>query len=266
MKRSLLGLTATFVSVGSSHASVLVDDFESYGPPFANMDGKGSWTVINGDAANNLEGPVAIVSGPATSSPLATTNATVGGIEQTMLGITSLSNSSFSVPLVSLTPQPTFFLIDTAYLESAGGSSRDPFSFVLGSTVGDVLTINFTPGGSVGQYTAAWSVFGGDSGTAVLNQDYPTQFRLDTYASGSDVGYTFSSLSTQLGSGILTGASPTANLNSLSVNWDSTNSVFATGGTSNSFTIDNVNVVPEPSSALLGMLGASFAFFRRRRA
>ncbi len=265
MKRSLLGLTATFIFVGSSQASVLFDNFESYGPVSSDMNGQGSWTVTNGTPANLAEGPVVIVNDFASGSPLATTNATVGGIEQTALGITSLSNSSFSVPLVSLTAQPTFFLIDTSYLESTGTSSRDNFSFVLGSNAGNVLTIDFTPAG-VGQYIASWSVFGGDFGAAVLNANTPTQFRLDTYASGLNVGYTFSSLTTELGSGILGAALPTTTLNSLSVNWDSTGASFDPLGSSNSFTIDNVSVIPEPSSALLGLLGTSLAFARRRRA
>ena len=239
------------------------------------MNGQGSWSVTNGSPLNPSDGPVAVVDVGITGA----NSATVGGIQPFTAAITTLYNNSFSVPLVSQTPQPTFFLIDTAYVESTGSNSRNNFSFVLGSTAGNILTIDFTPNG-IGNYLASWSVFGGDTGSFVLNAASPTQFRLDTFASGLNVGYnfyngvnvgTYSTVGdTLLGSGTLGAASPTAALNSFAVNWDSTSvgGVFdPTPGTgSNSFTIDNLNVVPEPSTALLGLLGASFAMGRRRRA
>jgi hypothetical protein len=45
--------------------------------------------------------------------------------------------------------------------------------------------------------------------------------------------------------------------------WQPTSSFEDPG--SNYMLFDNVNLIPEPSSALLGLLGASFAFLRRRR-
>lgn len=273
MKHSILGLTATCVIVGSSQASVLVDNFESYGSIGSDMNGQGSWTVTNGSPANPSEGPVVIVDAGITGAK----SATIGGVQPTSNALTNLYNNSFNVPLVSLTAQPTFFLVDTAYLESAGGSSRNNFSFVLGSTAGNILTINFAPDGAA-NYIGNWSVFGGDSGAFTINQATPTQLRLNTYASGLDVGYSFytgSNVGTYstvgdafLGSGTLGAALPTDALNSFEVNWFSASGggVFNPLGSSNSFTIDNINVVPEPASAMLGLLGASFVFLRRRRA
>ena len=261
MKRSIFSFAATLSLVGGSHAAILVDNFESYSPLFGDMNGNGSWIVSNGIPAIPAEGPVVILD--AYTWDASAQSATVGGVQSTLGGVTSMYNSSFGVPLVSVTPQPTYFEIETAYTESTVGQ-RNNFSFVLNATSGNLLTLTFTPSGGPTQYDVSWSsAFATGALIGSLSANTPTQFRLNTFASGANVAYSLTNAGTPVSSGLLVGASASDVINSFAVNWDSASN----GGLgNNSITIDNISVVPEPSSALLGLLGASFAFLRRRRA
>ena len=259
MHRSIFSLAASISLVGGSHAAVLRDNFESYSPVFSDMNGKGGWVVSNGNPAILAEGPVAILDSYTWDG--SAKSATVGGVESIFGGITSMFNTSFAVPLFSTTPQPTFFQIETAYTESTEGK-RNNFSFVLNANSGNLLTLGFSPGIS-GQYDITWSsAFATGGVVGSISANVPTQFRLDTGFDGTNVTYSLTSAGAPVSSGFLS-ASPTDVINSFAVNWDSASN----GGLgNNSITIDNVSVVPEPTSALLGVLGASFVLLRRRRA
>jgi hypothetical protein len=261
MNRPILSLAATLALVGGSHAAVLVDNFESYSPLFDDMNGQGGWTVSNGTPLNPLDGPVVIIDNYTWDA--STQSATVGGVEQTFVGVTSLYHS-VSVPFQSVTPMPSSFKFETAYTESTNGF-RNSFQFVLGTNVGggNLLTINLTPG-AAGQYDVSWNsgfAAGGPIGPLVANTS--TQFQLDTYWNGSAVAYNFSNAGSPVSSGTFATLLATDVMNGLSVNWDSSTGA---GVGNNSITIDNVSLVPEPTSAMLGLMGASFAFLRRRRA
>ena len=266
MNRPVFCLAATLALVGGSHASVIVDNFESYSSVGDTMQGKGGWNVSNGapavPGAPNFDGPVVILHDYTWDA--SAQSATVGGIEPTIAGLTSLYHSA-SVPFVSLTPTPTSFKFETAYTESdINYPKRNNFQFVLTASSGNLLTIDFTPGGA-GEYDIAWSsafATGGPIGAKSANVS--TQFQFDMWASGANVGYNFSNAGTSISTGILTGGAMQSDLiTEFRVNWDSTSN---TGFGNNYITIDNVSLVPEPSSALLGMLGASFVFLRRRKA
>lgn len=262
MNRSIFSIAASISLIGGSHAAVLQDTFESYSPVFGNMNGNGAWVVANGNPAIPSEGPVAILDSYTWDG--SAKSATVGGVESIFGGITSMFNTSFAVPLFSTTPQPTFFQIETAYTESTQGK-RNNFSFVLNANSGNLLTLGFSPGIS-NQYDITWSsgfVAGGPMAVGSVPANTPTQFRLETSFDGTNVTYSLTNAGAPVSSGNLTGAAPTDVINSFAVNWDSASN----GGLgNNSITIDNVSVVPEPTSALLGVLGASFALLRRRRA
>ena len=259
MNRFFLSLAATVSLVSGSHAALLVDNFESYSPVFSDMNSKGSWIVSNGNPAIPAEGPVAILDSYTWDG--SAKSATVGGVASTFGGVTSMFNSSFAVPLSSTTPQPTYFQIETAYTESTSGQ-RNNFTFVLNTNSGNLLTLGFSPG-AAGTYNIVWSsafAVGGPIGSIPAN--VPTQFRFETSFDGTNTLYSLTNAGAPVSSGVLS-ASPTDVINSFAVNWDSASNL---GLGNNSITIDNISVVPEPSSALLAMLGASFAFARRRRA
>ena len=256
MNRSILSLAATFSLMGGTHAAVLQDNFESYSPLFSDMNGKGSWIVSNGNPAIPAEGPVAILDSYTWDGSLQ--SATVGGVASTFGGITSMFNSSFSVPLASST-----FIIETAYTESTSGQ-RNNFQFVLTASSGNLLTLNFTPGIS-GQYNIGYtSAFAPSGAIGSVLANTSTQFQLNTFASGvNSVGYTLTNAGAPVAAGVLAGAAQSDVVNSFAVNWDSASN---SGLGNNSITIDNISVVPEPTSAMMALLGASFALIRRRRA
>lgn len=266
MNHSIFGLAATLALVGGSHASVIVDNFESYSPLLGDMNGQGGWTVTNGNPSFGPDGPVVIVD--SFTWDASTQSATVGGVEQTAVGLTSLYHSA-SIPFVSQTPTPTSLKFETAYLESNNGF-RNNFQFVLSASSGNLLTIDLTPG-AAGQYDVTWSssfAAGGAIGplaTSVIPTPInSTQFQLDMWADGLNVAYNFSNAGNSISSGTLTGGASQADLiTGFAVNWYSNTG----GGVGNGIvTIDNVSVVPEPTSGMLGLLGASCAFLRRRRA
>ncbi len=261
MNRSILTLAASFALAGGAHAVVLVDDFEDYGPLFGDMNLQGGWTVTNGNPANVLDGPVVIVD--AYTWDASTQSATVGGVEQTAVGVTTLSHT-LSVPLQSVSGWASSFSFETAYTESDNGF-RNPFSVVFGTDFGggNLLTIDFTPG-AAGEYDVSWSSgFAAGGAIGPLTANISTQFQLDTYWNGSNVAYDFTNAGTPVSSGTFVSLNATDLVDSFSVNWDSS---VGGGVGNNSITIDNVIMVPEPTSAMLGLLGASCVFLRRRRA
>ena len=254
MNRSILGLAATLALTGSSHAAIFIDNFESYSAVNDDMNGKGGWVVSNG--ADSGGGPVVILDSYTWDA--SAQSATVGGVTQPSLGFTTLSHSA-NVALVS--NAPSSFKFETSYTESTGGATRNPFQFVLTANSGNLLTIDLTPAGA-GEYDVSWSsafALGGAVGT--LTAGASTQFQIDTAWNGSAVTYAFTNAGNAVSSGILTGAAQGDFVTSFSTSWNS----GASAG-NNSVTIDNVSLVPEPSAALLGLLGTSLLVIRRRRA
>jgi hypothetical protein len=258
MNRPILSLAATLALVGGAHASVIVDNFESYSPLLGDMNGQGGW-VVTGPVS--VDGPVAIVDNYTWDA--STQSATVGDDAITTTGVNKLFHSA-SVPFQSTTATPSSFRFETAYTESNNGFRND-FQFVLGTNVGpgNLLTIILTPG-AAGEYDFSWTsdfAAGGSIGPLTANTN--TNFQLQTWWNGSAVAYNFTNNNALISAGTFSTLTATDVMNGLSVEWDST-----TGGGvgNNSITIDNVSVVPEPTSAMLGLLGASFVFLRRRRA
>lgn len=272
MKNSILAISSAVVLTGGLQASTLIEDFESYASPFGtSMDTLGGWTVSNGVTADpgaapgfavaSLEDSFLVPGGGAQS-------ATVGGWAPTTAGLTSMAYTGLSVPFINSTDPAvgSRFSIDAQM--GADTLSTNPFSIILGADSGNLLTIAFVQTSST-VFDLYWSSGLGSTGPtlfATLLQGIATSFTFDLFATGpnpGDVGFTFYNDSTFVDSGSLTGASQTDVIDALSINWDST----TFGGPGSSFiSVDNISVIPEPSSALLGLLGASFVFLRRRRA
>lgn len=265
MKFPYLAISVTFLLSNISHAaaySIIDDDFESYGTLDSDMNGQGGWVVTNGNPQVPAEGPVVIVD--AYTWDASNRSATVGGVEQTSIGITSLSHSAY-VPIVGLSGGKTIFSVETAYTESLDGDPRNPYSFILTADSGNLLTINLVaddPGTYLVTYSSAFFT-GGTMG--ILSANTSTQFQLEMFNNGGSVAYSLTNAGSPVKSGFLGGgASVNDWITDFEVTWDSTgNQSGSVGG--GSITVDNVYLVPEPSSALLGLLGAAFAFTRRRR-
>lgn len=252
MNRSIIALVSSLALAGSSHAAIIVDNFESYSPLDSDMNGKGGWVVSNG--ADSGEGPVAILDSYTWDG--SNNSATLGGVVQPTVGVSSMTHAA-SLSLA----WTNSFSIEAAYTESTSGF-RNNFQIALNSTAGSLLTIDLTPG-AAGEYDLAYSGLLGSGSLGPLTANVSTQFQLDTWYDGSNVNYAFSNAGAPISSGILATASSN-DITGVAVLWYG-NSNGGLGN--NSITVDNVSLVPEPStSTLLGLLGVACVFIRRRAA
>ena len=113
----------------------------------------------------------------------------------------------------------------------------------------------------------SWSTGAGAPTVALAgrgsHEDYAYTLTINFFnAGGGDVGFN-ADVNGDAFSGVIPGGASQSIANFGAV-WDTFAGKTAPG--SNFMVFDSVNLVPEPSSALLGLLGASFAFVRRRRA
>lgn len=264
MKQSLFTFGAAFALAGVSHAVLLTDNFDSY-TPLATMDLAGPWSVSNGASGS---GPIAIATDYTfDGSPGA---ALIGGYAPLSAGPTVLS-AGLTVPMFN-NGYPSEYTMDFGFLDSTN-AFRDDYKISLASTSGNLLALDLTPGASVNTFNISfssdyftginnWGTF--DALDTLGNPFFQVKFQ--TFTDG--IGGMFYSLNDGNGgvmsSGSLSGGSLNIadNITGLSI------SVDTTGGAGDGFlVIDNVSAIPEPSSAmLLGLLGASFAFLRRREA
>ena len=170
-----------------------------------------------------------------------------------------------------------FRVIDSDSNGGLDSSNRDTFGFKLENAAGDNLfSFHLIPFAQVaspelnnGFHTYAWST-GNNSPTAVLPSVASAEENAPSYlfsvsfsqGVGSDVNFTAS-----VGNQSFGGVIPNSNTETITKIGAFMNA-FSTPATtgSNYMNFDNVSLIPEPSSALLGLLGASFALGRRRRA
>ena len=263
MKQSLLTLSAAFVLAGVSQA-ILIENFDSYTDD-TNMSGLGTWSVSNGIATPGGEA-IAIATSFTFEGSVGA--ALIGGFTPTNTLQPTVLSSAANVPMFTV-GNPAKFSMDFGFLDGAG-ANRDDYRLSLASTGGNLLTIDLTPAASVNTFNISFSsdYFLGviNWGTLdALNTLGNPYFQILFQTSTDGVGGMFYSLndvnSGVMSSGTLSGTTLTDNITGLS------NSVITGGAAGNGFlVIDNVSVIPEPTSAMLGLLGASFVFLRRRRA
>jgi hypothetical protein len=264
MKKSLFPLGVAFALVGVAQAAVLIDDFESYPKDNStSMNGLGTWTVSNGTSTGN--GEIAITTD--STFDLSTGAALIGGWDPDVASPTVLSSNGLTVGMFGSVP--ALFAIDFGFYDSTN-ANRDDYSISLTSTGGgNLLTIDLTPAANPNTFNMSFSsdFFAGIANWGTLdaldtagNPYFQLQFQ--TWADGANMYYSlFDVNGGTISTGALTGTSLSDEITDLEI------SVDTAGGAGDGFLIvDNVSLVPEPSSALLGLLGASFAFLRRRRA
>jgi hypothetical protein len=262
MNQSLITLGVALTLSSVSQAALLVDNFNSYpANNTANMNGLGTWSVTNG-----ISGGDAVVVSTNSTFEGSSGAALIGGLTPDSAGPTVLSSS----PTVGMFgASAATFKMDFGFYDSTD-LFRDNYSIKLTSTGGaNLLTIDLSPA-AVNTFNISFSsaFFAGtvnwgtlDSLDTFGNPYFQVQFQTSTDGMGG-MFYSLDDLNGgNMSMGALTGTNLTDNITALSI------SVDTTGGAGDGFLIvDNVSVIPEPSSALLGLLGASCAFLRRRRA
>lgn len=271
MKQSLLTLSAAFSLAGLSQAALLVDNFDGY-TDGSNMNGQGPWNVSNGFATPGGEAIAIATISTFEGSPGA---ALIGGFTPTnTLLPTVLSSDPINVSMFTVGFPTATFAMDFGFLDSTG-ANRDDYRISLSSTGGNLLTIDLTPAASVNTFNISFSSdyftgvtnWGTLDALDTLGNPY-FQISFQTYTDG--IGGMFYSLndvnSGVMSSGLLADGLLADTLLTDSITGLSISSITAGAAGDGFLVIDNVSVVPEPTSAMLGLLGASFVFLRRRRA
>ena len=154
--------------------------------------------------------------------------------------------------------------------------NRDVFSFSFKSSGSNLFSIIFTPvvpnpADPAADPNAQWNLSyqAGAGPTVSLSAGileggtYSMNLLLSANGSSTDFGLTISGGSVENRIGTIP-VNPSSIASDFGVFW--TPSAGAANAGSNYFLIDNVAVIPEASSALLGLLGASVGLIRRRRA
>jgi hypothetical protein len=221
-----------------------------------------------------------------------------GGASATLGYVAPLQNTQIylsravSVPLTTGTGTTfsTKFQVVDSVSGANGAGARDTFGFRLQNTTGDNLFSFYlnpfdqdpTPQTDTAFHTFSWSTGNGvptvvlDSPPVAAQETFAYTFTVNFFdIGGGDVGFDADVNGSEF-SGTLTGLA-TENIGRLGAFWNLTNTTYLTDpgdplfeegyyGGSNFLIFDNVNLVPEPSSALLLGLAALGFVTRRRRA
>lgn len=290
MKQNRYALFAALVLgvlPSSSYGAFYATNFETFNANFGtnNLAGQNGWNV-NATGSGNL-GEIQFVQ-PSTT-PFGTKAASLGFNPSIVLssGATDVYASykyggSDSTPLLSSTvgtPATTFSalfqIFDSASYYSQGSKVRDDFGFRLQNAAGaNLFSLIFTPYKQVDAPESEtafnqlhWSTGSGspvlvNNGLSVEEfQSYTFGITFAPSATPGNVAFSANISGASFFSGELVGLA-NEEIKEFGAFWKPTS--LADPG-SNTILFDNVNLVPEPSSALLGLLGASFAFLRRRR-
>ena len=283
MKKFKLFFSSAFVMAvfaGSSNASVYIDNFESYGLGDITTGGNAAHGWVSSDPTAGV-GYVQNLNGSWGSR-----SASIGFVSPLLNDNVFLSHTA-STPLVGggvdASFSARFQVIDSdagyndplAVPPITGSENRDKFGFRLESSTGaNLFTFYLNPTSQVPdpQSQTEYNSYSWSTGTGAATVALPGYGSQETFAytltvnffnaGGGDVGFN-ADVNGSGFSGVIPGAASESIANFGAI-WNTLNGKTAPG--SNFMVFDNVSLVPEPSSALLGLLGVSFVFVRRRRA
>ncbi len=254
-----------FAAVAAPVASAFVTDFDSYAT--GTLVGQDNW-VGSASAASYADVGPGYISGQsftfgyADSSPTEPTETTV-----------TVGNSGYNYFLAGTQAIFDFRIID----ENNTNTAADRYGFTL-SSGGNLLSIYLSPANSgprpgnpevVARWELGYALNGGEytkfSEDINVFEDNLWNFNLTATANTgnpllTDFAITITGASTATANLIGTSFSPTTNVDSFGFSWDKSGATF----TNDYIAIDNLSVVPEPSSALL-LGGAGLGLIIRRR-
>lgn len=264
-------LAAVAIS-GSASASVYFTNFET-GYVGGDLNGQQDWST-NGSTTADVAAIIGV------GGPFGSRAATIGFVNPLDQNNVYVSNTA-STPLVGVSvPNASFSALfqvqDSDTIYGPGAEIRDTFGFRLENASG-VNLFSFIlspfdqaalPENDTNFNTYSWST-GVGAPTTVLSglaaeELFAYTFTVNFFDAGAgDVGFSANINNIDFFSGTLLGLS-SETISEFGAFWNTTNGAANSG--SNFLIFDNVSLIPEPSSALLGVLGAAFAFGRRRRA
>ena len=271
MKTSKLFLSSAFAIAafaGSAHATVYIENFNTY-TYNSDLNGQNGW--VSSDPTADV-GYVQSLGGS-----WGARSASIGYVAPILNDNVFLSHAA-STPLigdgVDASFSARFQLVDSDSGPGDGSQARDKFGFRLESSTGaNIFTFYLNPTSQVPdpenqtEYNSySWSTGTGAPTVALAGRGSEETYAYTLtvnfyYAGGTDVGFN-ADVNGDGFTGIIPGGT-TQTIGSFGAIWNTLNGKTAPG--SNFMVFDNVSLIPEPSSALLGLLGTSFAFIRRRR-
>ena len=267
MKKPFSILFFSFALASLGHSATYASNFDNL--TVGDLPGQGGWSISGAPSSSDSPGQVA--------TPGSGNNVVAFGYYDLNSGSNSAYLShSYGESLVGTSDGYTQFLVSVGIVDSSDSDfpNRDTFGFTFRDGQDqNLFSINFTPRAQSGipQSTTrvddvTWSnyVTGQSSVIGTLSEGFSTTIDLKFEKFGlNDVKFTLKSEGVQVATGNLTGlASSTIATFGATVN--SVDSSGVMGG--NQLVFDNISLIPEPSAALLSLLGASLTLIRRRRA
>lgn len=253
---------------GTLSAVVYSTNFDDFN--YGDIAGQGGWMIndpsINASLTVPASGPWGVFAG------------SLGFVSPVQQSTVYLYRPVSTTPLVgngNLTFTALFQVQDsTSVYSGVGDEARDTFGFRLRDGSGNNLFSFYltpfdqdpTPQTDTAYHTMSWNT-GTSAPTTILGgytaqENYAYTLSVTFSPSGANDVSFVGDVNGQGFSGTLPNQG-TANLVDFGAFWTPLNGPSAPGA--NFLLFDNVAVVPEPTSAMLGLFGASLAFLRRRR-
>ncbi|MCX6868785.1 MAG: PEP-CTERM sorting domain-containing protein [Verrucomicrobia bacterium] len=269
MKKTLLILSFSVASACIGYAFTYTADFNNNTlyPNGSDVAGHDNWFITG---ASSSGGPSLITSSPWVGQG----RAAWFGFQPINVGATdSYLYHTWGAPLVGNSLSYSQFGVTMIIVDSnIDYPKRDAFGFTFRDDANqDIFTLTFTPStqtldpdSDFRVDNVSWSSnYGAGGAIGTLTEPQFTTLEITfTPGSGNDVTFNVKSAGVQLKTGTLTNAAG-LNLNTFGALWTPLDPLDVGA---NQLVFDNLSLVPEPSSALLGLLGASLVFVRRRRA
>lgn len=266
MKKPFSVLFCSFALSSLGHAATYASNFENL--TVGDLPGQDGWSII-GAPTSDSPGQVAMPVG-------GSNNVVAFGYYDLNSGVNSAYLShSYGESLVGTSNGYTQFLVSVGISDSNNAyPNRDSFAFTFRDDQNqNLFSINFTPQAESGTPESttrvddvSWSnyVTGRSSVIGTLTEGTSTTIDLKFEKFGlNDVKFTLKSEGVQVATGnLLNLAGSTIASFGATVNSVDPDGLMG----SNQLIFDNISLVPEPSAALLSLLGASLTLLRRRRA
>ncbi len=259
---SSLGFSLLIVS--AAHSATFFSNFDDLTPGL-DLAGQDGWQITG---ANDVDGPSYVGSSPLPPPTSGVFSGQMGAENATASEV--YLYQEVGLPLVGADYTTRFGVSMIIGDSNFSAPNRDTFGYSFRNGDGDELFgIYFTPTNQDNPDatnrvdSVTWTSMGFQSSVlGPLNEGTWTTLDLTFTLSGSDVFFNLNSAGSPVTSGTLTGLATetieTFGVVMLPVDFNDVGN--------NVLYFDDISLVPEPSSAMLGLLGASFLLRRRRNA
>lgn len=270
MKRSLFPLLAVAAMTAASQAASYSSNFEAPDYPSSGNDFNGSdgWSTVNANPG------VAFIATTSSSSGSSNAGAIGGQFDIPSAAGTASVNHAYAEAIGLISYSLDISVIDSGTIGSVDYFNRDSFGITLTNGGANVFTLHFTPTIAAPadpntDTDATWdlSYSVGAGGTVPLNMAviesgiYGLVFEFSANGTQTDLFFEATG-NNVVDRSVTLNLDPNSTTTDIGFSWTPTDDLDPG---SNYLAFDNVNIVPEPSSALLlGIAGLALAVRRKR--